>query len=1300
VRILVADADDHARGRLVDALNEAGHEAAGAADGAEALKRVAADHPDLVVAEILLPKLDGFALCRELRRHPHMRAIPLVFHTDATSGPEDEAFALALGANGFLAKPADAATVIAKAKEPARPDAKHSERSTELSEIEYLREHDRRLAAMLGNRMRALEQTNAALAAREAYLRAVIENEPECVKLIGPDGALLQMNAAGLRMIEADSLAQVQDRNICALVAEDHRTAFRELMERVLRGESGTLEFRVVGLKGGKRWLETHASPLRDAAGEVVALLGITRDITESKRTRQALQDAEARLRLALEAGRVGIWDWDMVTGRIVWSRWHEAFWGMAPGTFGGTYAEFAARLHPEDREELERAIAQAVTQRSAYRHEFRVVWPDSTVHWISGQGEPHFDETGKAVRMVGTVADVTERKLAEQAVRESSSFNEQIIRGAQEGIIVIDRDLRYAVWNPFMERLTGRRAEEVIGKRPLEVFPELRGTRLDAALRRAMTGEAVKTDDVLLTSAATGGRHWVTVEHAPLHSMQDEIIGVIVTMHEITERKQAEEAVYESQRTLTSVLANLPGLVYRCRNEPSRRADFVSEGCLALTGYPASDLVGNAVRSYADLIHPDDRAQAWNDIQAAVAARRRFQLTYRIRTASGEEKWVWEQGHGVYSENGESLFLEGFASDITGRVEAEHRIKRLNRVYAMLSGVNALIVRVQNREELFQEVCRLAVDAGEFSMVWIGVVDKDAGRLRAAAWSGAERGFLQLISHRLTLGAGTDASLAVRTLEGNQAIIVNDVEHDPRAVFKDAYADRDIRAIAGLPLLVGGEPVGVMMLHAPERGFFDEAEIRLLLDLAGDISFALDHIQKEERINYLAYYDPLTGLANRTLFHERLTQFLRTAERERQMLALGILDLDHLQTINDALGRRAGDAVLVEMGRRMARCVEDGAQVAHLGADRFGVVFPEIKNEGDVAHILEETFSLSIAQPFVIENQELRISAKMGIALYPNDGSNADTLFRNSEAALKKAKQYGDPFVFYTEKMTDRIAESLELENKLRRALERDEFLLHYQPKVDTETRRVIGVEALIRWMDPGSGMILPQQFISLMEATGIIAEVGAWVIRQAMQDYRYWCAQGLAAPPIAVNVSAAQLRKRDFIETLKSAIDDMPQPVPIEIEITESVLMENIEDSMARIEAVHALGVNIAIDDFGTGYSSLGYLTRLPAQVLKIDVSFVSRMLTDPDVMTLVSTIISLAHSMRLQVVAEGVETQRQAELLRELRCDGLQGYFISPPVSREELVDLLPRAKPPLKTVTGKRRRAPRRQTGSRH
>jgi len=321
----------------------------------------------------------------------------------------------------------------------------------------------------------------------------------------------------------------------------------------------------------------------------------------------------------------------------------------------------------------------------------------------------------------------------------------------------------------------------------------------------------------------------------------------------------------------------------------------------------------------------------------------------------------------------------------------------------------------------------------------------------------------------------------------------------------------------------------------------------------------------------------------------------------------------------------------------------------------------------------LEQSHRRINEDPYVVVGTEFRISTRAGVALFPSDGEDADTLYRNAEAALKKSSS-GDRYLFYTKQMTERIAEKLSLENKLRRALEEDEFVLYYQPKVDVDTRRMVSAEALIRWRSPELGLVPPLHFIPLLEETGLILQVGAWALRRASLDHRDWAGQGLKAPRIAVNVSPIQLRQHDFVDVLKLAISDGVAPPGIDLEITESLVMEDIQANIGKLASVRGLGVNIAIDDFGTGYSSLGYLAKLPVQSLKIDRSFIIAMVDDPDTMTLVSTIVSLAHSLRLKVVAEGVDSEDQAEALRRLRCDEMQGYLFSRPLPLDALTALL--------------------------
>ncbi len=614
----------------------------------------------------------------------------------------------------------------------------------------------------------------------------------------------------------------------------------------------------------------------------------------------------------------------------------------------------------------------------------------------------------------------------------------------------------------------------------------------------------------------------------------------------------------------------------------------------------------------------------------------------------------------------------QGIVRDVTERKRAEEQIQRLNRVYAVLSGINALIVRVRDREELYRGACRVAVEAGGFQMAWLGIVDREAMQVKPVAWHGAGHDYIQSMPLGLNEATPEGRGLAGRAVRERKAMIAHDMTKDPRVLLKKEALERGFHSLVMLPLMVSEEAVGVLALYASEVGFFNEQEMKLLVELAGDVSFALDHIEKEERINYLAYYDSLTGLANRDLLHERLVQSVRSASRDQRKLAVIYMDIERFKSINDSLGRHVGDALLKQFAASLSGVVGDPTRLARVSGDHFIVVLRDLKTEDDVARVYDQRLRECFSQPFRIEGHEIRVSARAGIAIFPNDGANADALFLNAEAALKRAKATGERFMFFTQQMTEKVGEKLRLETKLRQALENEEFVLHYQPKVDTVTRRIESVEALIRWQSRELGLVPPMQFIPLLEETGLILEVGAWALRRAALDYRRWSDQGPNAPRVAVNVSSIQLRRRDFVESVRNALGG--EASGIDLEITESLIMEDIQASTKKLEAVRLLGANIAIDDFGTGYSSLAYLAKLPVQELKIDRSFIITMLKDPAVMTLVSTVITMAHSLKLKVVAEGVDEEEQAKELGRLGCDQMQGYLFSKPVDFDAITVLL--------------------------
>jgi diguanylate cyclase (GGDEF)-like protein len=605
---------------------------------------------------------------------------------------------------------------------------------------------------------------------------------------------------------------------------------------------------------------------------------------------------------------------------------------------------------------------------------------------------------------------------------------------------------------------------------------------------------------------------------------------------------------------------------------------------------------------------------------------------------------------------------------DQAQRREAEDELRRLNRLYAMLSGINALGTQVRGRDDLFRKSCRIAVDQGEFVMAWIGVVDRAELEIVPIAWAGVDERSISAIREHFSTSTGTlqGATLAARAIREKAALVVNDVQNDSAVVFGRMHAEAGIRSIAALPLIVSNKASGVFVLYTSKPEFFDTAGLLLLTELSSNVAMAIEHIQKQERLDRFAYYDELTGLANRSLFIDRITQHMLGAANGGHKLAVFLIDLERFKKFNDSLGRAAGDELLKQVADWLAQNSGNVNLLARVGADQFAMVLPEVTYEADVLRLLDKKIAAFMNHPFRVNDAVYRIAAKVGVVLFPDDGADADTLFKNAEAAVKKAKVSGDRFLFYAQKMNETIPGSLGIENRLRQALEKEQFVLHYQPKVNLTTGKLTGAEALIRWNDPQSGLVPPASFISILEETGLIHEVGRWALHKAIADYQRWRKAGLPAVRIAVNVSPLQLRHRNFVAQIEDAVSAAADAAAgLELEITESLIMEDVNLSIVSLLAIRALGVTIAIDDFGTGFSSLSYLSKLPVDTLKIDRSFVVDMVADTGGLTLVSVIINLAHALKLKVVAEGVSTEDQLRQLRMLHCDEMQGFLYGKPV-----------------------------------
>jgi diguanylate cyclase (GGDEF)-like protein/PAS domain S-box-containing protein len=433
-----------------------------------------------------------------------------------------------------------------------------------------------------------------------------------------------------------------------------------------------------------------------------------------------------------------------------------------------------------------------------------------------------------------------------------------------------------------------------------------------------------------------------------------------------------------------------------------------------------------------------------------------------------------------------------------------------------------------------------------------------------------------------------------------------------------------------------------------------------------------------EERLKYLAHYDSVTGLPNRVLFMDRLNQTLARFPWHSRGAAVAFLDLDRFKPINDSLGHEAGDTLLKEVGARLTKCLRTGDTVGRMGGDEFTIILADLAQPDDVLGICR-TIIASLSEPFVIGGRELYVTASIGVSVCPADGRDSDTLLKNADAAMYRAKEQGrNNCQLYSPEMNAKASAHLEMQFNLRQALERQQLLLQYQPVIDLQTSRITGMEALVRWRHPDKGLVHPAEFIPMAEETGLIAAIGEWVLREACGQLKVWQAAGLPVNRVSVNLSARQFQQPTLVGMLKGIMRETGvDPRALELELTESV-MQHQDKAIRVLEELHALGVQIAIDDFGTGYSSLNYLKQLPIQRLKIDRSFVNDITSNPVDAAIVTAVVTLAHSLRLKVVAEGVETQSQLELLRLLHCDEMQGYVFSKPLTASDATEQIAAAR----------------------
>jgi diguanylate cyclase (GGDEF)-like protein len=604
-------------------------------------------------------------------------------------------------------------------------------------------------------------------------------------------------------------------------------------------------------------------------------------------------------------------------------------------------------------------------------------------------------------------------------------------------------------------------------------------------------------------------------------------------------------------------------------------------------------------------------------------------------------------------------------------------RLARLDRVLRMLSGANALIVRVRDRKELLREVCRLAVVVGGYSTALGYYKLPGAPGLQLVAASGANQAATDSLGAALLQAGESAPSFVERVVTTDKPFILSEATAGTlNAELATFLSEAALRSLVALPIMVDNTAMGALVVTAHEAGAISDDELQMLLEVAGNVSYAMQYLQKDVTVRFLSHFDPQTGLAKRSLFCERLARMMNQSAARHARLVVAVIDIERLSLINDSFGRRTGDLLLQHVADRLKRRFPQTEQIAHFGGGTFAVVRdPGSRSIEETLVAAREHGAALFGEPFVVEQRTIPVSGRSGFTIFPEQGRDAAALVQQAEAALLSARATGQRRVYYSAKAQSQLVSGLALEHKLRLALERQQFELHYQPKVNVKSRRIEGVEALIRWRDPERGLVSPGEFLPVLESTGLIVEVGAWVIRRAALDCQQWLVAGLPPVRIAVNVSPSQLRLTDFVAGFSRSLGPWSSAAAgLDIEITEGSLHEDLAAEVARLKLLRSSGVRVAIDDFGTGYSSLGRLAKLPVDTLKIDRSFISQVPKDPVGRKLVLTMINMARAFNLTTVAEGVETQEQLDFIWHVGCDQSQGYLHSPALPAAEFAHLL--------------------------
>lgn len=855
------------------------------------------------------------------------------------------------------------------------------------------------------------------------------------------------------------------------------------------------------------------------------------------------------------------------------------------------------------------------------------------------------------------------ERLKAEKALAESEEKYRTLIENAGEAIVVAQDGILKFV-NAATETISGYKKHEIIGRSFSDfIHPDDRSMVVERYMKRMQGLNVPKQYEFRLVHRSEETR-WVALNAVMIN--WEGSPATLNFLNDITERKKAEiQLLNEANRRKILMEQSRDGIVIL---DQKGKVYEANRKFAAMLGYSMEEVHN---------LHIWDWDYQWNQEQLLEMIRLvdesgdHFETRHRRRDGSIYDVEI--STNGCILEGQKLVFC--VCRDITERKKAERELKESEAALHNAYFVEAMIHMI-----LSESLENISLEE---------ILHKALNMIIAAPWIAFEpMGSIFLVEdekNTLILKAQINLPEALKKSRAyvpfgkylcGKAALTQQIQF---INFYDGQMDISYKEITpsaqyAVPIVSGGNTIGVINVFMKAGHIREEKEENFLLNIANTLAEIILRKKAEERIQYLAYYDGLTDLPNRNLFLDRLKQGISRAEYSSEFVAVLVIDIDRFKSINDSFGNEIGDKVLIEVAEKLRSTIRKGDSVARLGNDEFGLILIDVADVDDIIPVMQKIIKY-ISSPVKLDKEEIIITFSAGISIYPQDSENPEDLIRFAGLALEIAKKEGrKSYRYYTEDLNIKASEFISIERNLYHAIKNKDFCLLYQPYYELDKQKMIGMEALIRWQNKDMGLVSPDKFISVLEDTGMIIEVGEWILRTATKQVKEWQNKGYPVVPVSVNLSLIQFRQKNLAEIIKKIIGECGYyPSLLTLEITESAFMQNLESARSAFKELKDMGVSVSIDDFGTGYSSLAHLKRFPIGNLKIDKSFIREMINDTDSASLVIAIINMAHTLNLKTIAEGIETEEQLKILRLLRCDMGQGFYLCKPLLAEEIEKL---------------------------